>query len=94
MTAQIQDALGNLMIGERVRVETRQDSVTGTVAEVGDHSIWLYDHDSEDTHHDWEWRAFRRSVIGLELVAPPEGWTYAEVEEAVGCPQGRARIVR
>ncbi|MEU3020194.1 hypothetical protein ABZ635_22685 [Nocardiopsis sp. NPDC007018] len=92
--AEIEVAQGDLMIGELVLVETHRSTVTGRVAEVGDHSIWLYDHDSEDTDHDRQWRSSRRSVTGLELVDPPTGWTYAEVAQAVGRPQGRAAVVR
>ena len=94
MNTQIQNALGDLMIGEKVTVDTHQATVTGRVAEVGDHSIWLYNHDHEDTGHDRQWRSSRRSVVGLELVEPPVGWTYAEVDQAVGRPQGRAVVVR
>lgn len=85
----INAALGDLMIGEKVTVDTHTSTVTGRVAEVGDHSIWLYDHTSDDVHHDREWRAFRRSVTGLELLEPPPGWTRAEVDQAVGRPRGR-----
>lgn len=81
-----QAALGDLMIGEQVLVSTRQDMVTGRVAEVGDHSIWLYDHDSENTDHDRQWRALRRSVTGLERLAPPVGWTREEVAAAMRLP--------
>ncbi|MER6626219.1 hypothetical protein [Streptomyces sp. NPDC000931] len=84
--AEIEVAQGDLMIGELVLVETRRSTVTGRVAEVGDHSLWLYDHDSETTCHDRQWRALRRSVIGLEVLAPPVGWTRAEVDEALRLP--------
>ena len=89
--AEIEVALGDLMIGEKVLVSTRQDMVTGRVAEVGDHSIWLYDHDSETTCHDRQWRALRRSVAGLEVLAPPVGWTRAEVDQAHADHEARHR---
>ena len=86
MTPEIDTALGDLMIGEKVTIDTHQATVTGRVAEVGDHSVWLYGHDHEDTRHDRPWRAPRRSVIGLERLDPPAGWTRPEVDQAVGHP--------
>lgn len=83
MTTTPTPTTGDLMIGELVTVHTHQTIVTGRVAEVGDHSIWLSSHDSEQVHHDRPWRTLRRAVIGLELVEPPHGWTRAEIDQTV-----------
>ncbi|MFJ9558365.1 hypothetical protein ACIRPH_31545 [Nocardiopsis sp. NPDC101807] len=75
-------SLDDLMIGEKVTVETDEATVTGRVAEVDDHHLWLYEHDCDDVHHAREWRTARRSVSRVEYLAPRAGWTREEADHA------------